>query len=79
MMQRNLDRRVEALVPITDPRLKHRIEEIIEIGLADDVLAWQGNTDGSWTKAPETAGIDTHQQLLDLAASRARGESSYPS
>lgn len=79
MMQRNLNRRVEAVVPVTDPRLKNRIEEILEIELADDVLAWAGNPDGTWTKVPETAGIDTHQRLLDLATERAKGEASQPS
>ncbi len=79
MMQRNLNRRVEALVPVTDPRLKVRIEEILEIEMADDVLAWEGNPDGTWSKVPTTEGIDTHQRLLDLAAERARGDIPYPS
>ena len=79
MMQRNLNRRVEALVPVTDLRLKARLEEILQIELADDILAWEGHGDGSWTKVPVTEGIDTHQRLLDLAAERARGDLPYPS
>ncbi len=79
MMQRNLNSRVEALVPVTDPRLKSRIEEVLQVEIADDVLAWEAAPDGSWTKVPTEVGIDTHQRLLDLAGERARGETPYPS
>ena len=79
MMQRNLNNRVEALVPVTDPRLKLRLEEIIDVELSDDVLAWEANPDGTWTKVASERGIDTHQTLLDLAVERARGEIAYPS
>src|SRR5262249_51905313 len=40
MMDRNLDRRVEAVVPVTDPALQARLAEILEIELADDALSW---------------------------------------
>ena len=50
MMQRNLNNRVEALVPVTDPNLKVRLEEVLDVELSDDVLAWEANPDGSWTK-----------------------------
>ena len=74
MMQRNLNNRVEALVPVTDPGLKVRIEEVLDVELSDDVLAWNANPDGSWTKVVPHLGIDTHQRLLNLAAERARGD-----
>ena len=38
LMPRNLDRRVEAAVPVDDPALRERLDEIIEITFADDVL-----------------------------------------
>ena len=40
LMPRNLDRRVEALVPVDDPELQARLDEILEVNLADDTLAW---------------------------------------
>ncbi|HET6813672.1 MAG TPA: polyphosphate kinase 1, partial [Actinomycetota bacterium] len=40
LMPRNLDRRVEAVLPVTDPRLEGRLEEILATNLADDTLAW---------------------------------------
>ena len=74
MMQRNLNTRVEALVPVNDPNLKGRLEEVLDVELTDDALAWEANPDGSWTKVVPHRGIDTHQRLLDLAAQRARGD-----
>ena len=41
LMPRNLDHRVEALVPVTDPRLRARLAEMLELDLADDMLAWE--------------------------------------
>src|SRR5918995_5392918 len=36
LMPRNLDGRVEALVPVTERRLRARLDEILTINLADD-------------------------------------------
>src|SRR3984893_3156353 len=47
IMQRNLDRRVEAVAPVTDPKLCSRLAEIFETALADDGLAWELRSDGS--------------------------------
>jgi len=70
LMPRNLDRRVEALTPITDDRLKSRLAEMLAIELADDVLAWELRTDGTWHKVPTVEGIDTHERLAELAVRR---------
>ena len=78
LMQRNLDGRVEAMVPVIDLRLKGRLEEIIEVEMADDVLAWTGEPDGTWAKVPVTVGVETHSRLQELAVARSqapRGES----
>lgn len=73
MMQRNLDHRVESLVPVTDPLLKDRLEEMLAINLADDMLAWSMNPDGTWSKVPTKVGISTHDRLQELALERAAG------
>ena len=73
LMPRNLDRRVEAFVPVTDPGLRSRLEEILEVNLADDVLAWELGPDRRWTRVPRTRGLDSHARLQELAAARARG------
>ena len=72
LMPRNLDRRVEVLVRVADPSLTRRLDEIIEINLADDRLAWTLDGDGVWTRRPRGTGVDTHDRLQDLALERAR-------
>jgi polyphosphate kinase len=72
LMPRNLDRRVEAAVPVTDPELLARLQEILDVNLADDTLAWELRADGSWTKVPMATGINTHHRLQELALERAR-------
>ena len=71
LMQRNLDRRVEALAPVEDPDLQFRLDEIFEVGMADDALSWELGADGTWTKVPTVLGVDTHTTLRGLAEARA--------
>ena len=71
MMPRNLDRRVEALTPIDDPDLQFRVDEILDVVLADDNLAWQLRGDGVWNRVPPATGVDAHIALQDLAMTRA--------
>ncbi len=72
LMPRNLDHRVEALVPVTDPRLRARLAEMLELDLADDVLAWELAADGAWHEIPTVAGVSTHRVLQELAVARAQ-------
>ncbi len=72
LMPRNLDRRVEAMTPVENPELQARIQEILDVSLADDTLAWELHGDGAWTKIPTTAGNNTHLRLQELAFERAR-------
>jgi polyphosphate kinase len=72
LMPRNLDRRVEALVPVTAPALRDRLDEVLTINLADDTLAWELGNDGTWRRVPRTAGVNTHLKLQELAIQRAR-------
>ena len=70
-MPRNLDHRVEALTPVTDPRLRARLADMLELDLTDDVLAWELDADGTWHKIPTTQGVSTHHALEELAIARA--------
>jgi polyphosphate kinase len=69
LMPRNLDRRVECVAPVTDPVLVARLEEILAVNLADDVLAWKLGPKG-WAKVPTKTGVDTHERLQGLAEAR---------
>jgi len=73
-MPRNLDRRVEAVVPVTDPRLRHRLQEILDISLADDMLAWELGPDGSWRRVPTVRGLNSHNRFKELALESAHGD-----
>jgi polyphosphate kinase len=74
LMPRNLDGRVECVAPVTDAPLAARLDEILEVNLADDTLAWELGAQG-WTKVPTKRGINTHERLQELATARAlRGD-----
>lgn len=70
LMPRNLDRRVEALVPIEDESLQRRLQQIIDVQLADDQLAWSLEPDSTWCRVDAGTGVDTHLMLEDLALVR---------
>jgi polyphosphate kinase len=72
MMERNLDRRVEAVVPVQPPVLRSRLREILEAQLADDQLAWQLCGDGSWQKIAVTEGFNAQRWFQELAVQRGR-------
>jgi polyphosphate kinase len=50
LMERNLDRRVEAVVPVEDATAQARIAEIVEVMLADDRHAWELGADAVWRR-----------------------------
>ncbi len=63
LMSRNLDRRVEALVPVIDPMTRHKLDVIMAANLADDRRSWALRPDGSW-EAPDPSGTIEMQVLL---------------
>jgi polyphosphate kinase len=66
LMPRNLDRRVEAVVPVQDPALKKEVEQFLELELSDDALAWTLAGDGTWSKVGDASGVNT-QVLMQRA------------
>ena len=72
LMPRNLDRRIEALVPVSDPSLQRRLQEIIEVNMADDTLAWDLGPDGRWSHVPRVETVDAHLKFQELALARGR-------
>ncbi len=70
MMPRNLDRRVEAMVPVRSPGLRRRLAEVLAIELADDRQVWELAADGSWRRLPTRDGTDAHQELMQRAIER---------
>src|SRR5579875_946235 len=72
MMERNLDRRVEALVEVTSEEVKQRLREILEVELADDELSWQLSADGRWHKVPVVKNFNAQRYFQELAQARAK-------
>ena len=71
-MPRNLSRRVEAITPVDEPALQARLEEILELGLADDMLAWELQGDSVWHRVPTKVGIESHLTLQERARERTK-------
>lgn len=72
LMQRNLDQRVEAVVPVRDATLCARLDEMLEVLLQDDTLAWTLGRDGAWSKVPTERGVNAQQRFQEMAVERAR-------
>jgi polyphosphate kinase len=53
-MERNLDRRIEVLVPVTHPKHRAWLDTVFEMSLADDSVRWELESDGTWhRRGPE--------------------------
>ena len=76
LMPRNLDRRVEAMVPVDEPSLQEQLGQILSTELQDDVLAWELHPDGTWTKVPSRTGVNAQRVFQDLAIARAHSAGS---
>ncbi|CAM5279481.1 Polyphosphate kinase [Streptomyces violaceorubidus] len=50
MMHRNLDRRIEALVRVTDPAHRAALNRLLENGMSDGTASWHLGPDGEWTR-----------------------------
>jgi polyphosphate kinase len=73
LMPRNLDLRVEAVTPVTDPDLTGRLQEALDVMLADNQQAWELSEDGGWQRRPPADGerpVATHRTLCELALRR---------
>ena len=65
MMDRNLDRRVEALVRVDDPPLQERLDGILDLAWADTAGSWSLGPDGTWTRvAPDGEPISLQDELI---------------
>jgi polyphosphate kinase len=53
MMHRNLDRRVEVLAEVKDPRLTSYLDEIFESAMDPSTRCWELGSEGHWTAAPQ--------------------------
>ena len=71
LMQRNLDRRIEALFPIEDPQLRKRVIEIVDLDLEDDSSSWNLLESGDWVKPAGLSLVRAQDRFQELALERA--------
>ncbi len=67
LMPRNLDRRIELMTPILEKGLAERIEQILTLQLADNVLRWVLDSEGNYHRVEAAEGekeVDS-QELLE--------------
>ncbi|MER7166234.1 RNA degradosome polyphosphate kinase [Micromonospora sp. NPDC000207] len=66
LMHRNLDRRIEALVQVSDPVARAELDAVLATAFSDDVEAFELAGDGTWSRrtGPQEAPVDHLQDLL---------------
>ncbi len=74
LMKRNLEQRVEIVVPVEAPALRAELRNVLDLHLADQRSAWAMQPDGTYVQRqpqdPDTPGCQ--QQLIALAEERLR-------
>ena len=75
LMQRNLDHRIEVLMPVENARVRAEIHAILDSALEDDVNAWILGADGGWTRCSPAKAAKPHshhETMMRRAFKRAR-------
>jgi polyphosphate kinase len=75
LMPRNLDHRLEVLVPVEDPTLQQRLRSTFDVLLADNVSAWELDGEGNWKRLhpkKDEAPRATHSVLMKSVRPRPR-------
>jgi len=74
-MTRNLDYRVEAVAPVTDPDLREQLRFVLEVMLHDNRTGWEMGSDGEYEqRTPGDDPVWSTQEIL-MDATRAAHES----
>jgi polyphosphate kinase len=69
-MQRNLEKRVEVLAPIEDPRLQSELRFILDTQLSDQRGAWDMLPDGSYVQRTGLNAKHGQQQMIERTERR---------
>jgi polyphosphate kinase len=75
LMQRNLDHRIEVLVPIENARARQEVHTMLDSAFADDTNTWVLGPEGTWTReSPAKSGKQHshHAKMMRRALARAR-------
>ncbi|MFO7573007.1 MAG: polyphosphate kinase 1 [Gaiellaceae bacterium] len=75
LLKRNLDHRIEVLMPVENARAQKEIDAVLESALADETNSWVLDSDGTWsplTPAKPDKPYSHHDALMRRAQARAR-------
>lgn len=72
LMERNLDRRVEVMVPIEDAVLAAEIVEAFEVTWRDDRFTWQLGTDRRWRRLTSVEEFSAQEEFKRRSLARSR-------
>ncbi len=70
LLNRNLERRVEALIEAVTPDTREQLNEILTALRADREKGWQMQADGSYIRDPEGAGTSSQEALYRYFSER---------
>lgn len=73
LMERNLDRRVEALVRVTDPAARGELGHVLDTAMSEECEAFVLEPDGSWHRHAPSAAVHLQDALLQRAARHGSG------
>jgi polyphosphate kinase len=77
LMHRNLDRRVELLVRVTDPAQQADLSGLLDLGMDDGTASWWLDPDGTWTRHDRDASgaplLDIQEYLISVRQGHNRG------
>ena len=72
LMPRNLDNRVELVVPVEDEALQAELDDTLDRCFADDTFAWRLLSDGTWKRCHD-GDRSVHSELMTRALERSAG------
>ena len=75
-MRRNLDRRMESIMPVTNPKVKEELEEILLVLENDNCSAWDMQPDGNYVLRQPKEGEEyrcAQKIFIELAGKKTRG------
>ncbi|HWJ42469.1 MAG TPA: hypothetical protein VNR67_03455 [Solirubrobacterales bacterium] len=80
LMPRNLDSRVELVVPVEDTGLKADLLDVLERSLADNASAWDLASDGTWSRRrSDGEARSVQEELMTRHSARAAEHLAGPS
>ncbi len=70
MMHRNLDRRVETLVKITQSDQIRQLHEIFDLGMSESVAVWELKANGAWARETHNVMGEKLKEMQDVLMQR---------